>query len=178
MENTEKKFILWDRDPVCECVFFLNYFNLAFNDLLLLRSLFKKLNIKLTLVGPRYFTNHSSQYRDFVYGKCIMGMSKDKLSKHVISVNEIELELKKKFKDISFYGVFLNSTYYTINNLRQSLNWLNSETETGVYKDLFFGTGSYNILFKYLSIFHYYRYFSLVVSLNNLNKKTMLNKII
>jgi hypothetical protein len=178
MKNIERKFILWDKDPVCECVFFLNYFNLAFNDILLLRSLFKKLNIKLTLVGPKYFKNQSSKYRDFVYGKCIMGVSKDRLSKHMVSINEIEIELKKKFKDISFYGVFLDNTYYTINNLRQSLVWLDNETTIDMYKGLFFNLGSYNILFKYLSIFYYYKYHGLVISLNNLNQKHILNKII
>lgn len=180
MKTQQQNFTFWEKNPTCECVFFLNYFHLEFSDILLLRSIFKQLNIKATLVGPKYIrSNYLLKYRSFIYGKCIMGVTVNKLSILVESLTKLEVELTTHFKDMSFYGVFINNVYFTINNIKLSLNWILQQSKINIYKDLFFlNNGFLYLLFKNLGVHYYYKHIGILHSLIDVKKNSILNRVI
>lgn len=173
------EFRSWDKNPVCECVFFLSYFNLVFEDIKKLRALFKQLDIRLTLIGPSFLKSKKNKYQDFVFGKCIMGVSTDKLSAHLEKLSIIEKELGGSLKNVYLYGLFIDDVFYTRNNIKLLYNKLGTESSLYLYKNFFSGNIGFLMSYlKSLSLFYFYRFQSSENTLRRSGFKQVVNRII
>jgi hypothetical protein len=169
----------WDKNPVCECVFFLSYFNLVFEDIKKLRALFKRLNIRLTLIGPSFLKSKKNKYQDFVFGKCIMGVSTDTLSAHLEKLRIVEKELEGSLKNVYLYGLFIDDVFYTRTNIQLLYHRLNAESYLYLYKNFFSGNIGFLMSYlKSLSLYYFYRFQSIGNTLRSSGLKQVINKII